>query len=137
LPGDILVKVDRASMASSLEVRAPLLDHRIVEFAFSKVPNPMRVSATERKILLQRLAAKLLPPEFDAGRKQGFAIPLADWLTLGYRSRWCDRFEAQFKHVFDFSAIRPLLKASYVGGVTRTFGLLFLMHWMETYGVTV
>jgi asparagine synthase (glutamine-hydrolysing) len=136
LPGDILVKVDRASMANSLEVRAPFLDQRIVEFAFSRVPNSMRANATDRKILLKRLAAKLLPPQFDAHRKQGFAIPLADWLTPNLRSQWCDRFESLFNSIFDFSAVRPLLKANHVGAVTRLFALLFLMLWMETYGVT-
>jgi len=62
LPEDILVKVDRASMLASLEVRAPFLDYRILEFAFGKVPSRLKADTAERKILLKRLCAKILPP---------------------------------------------------------------------------
>ena len=135
LPGDILVKVDRASMANSLEVRAPFLDRRIVEFAYAKVPNHLRTTSDERKILLRRLARRLLPPDFDVDRKQGFSVPLSNWMSLEYRSLWCDRFEQSFSSIFDFQVIRPLLKTERVGGVTRVFGLLLLMHWMQAHGV--
>src|SRR2546429_8675042 len=65
LPEDILVKVDRASMANSLEVRTPFLDVRIIEFAFRCVPNSLRATRFERKVLLKRLAERILPPGFD------------------------------------------------------------------------
>jgi asparagine synthase (glutamine-hydrolysing) len=80
LAEDILVKVDRASMLNSLEVRAPLLDYRVIEFAFGKVPSGLKATVSGRKLLLKKLAARLLPPAFDTRRKQGFAIPLASWL---------------------------------------------------------
>jgi asparagine synthase (glutamine-hydrolysing) len=80
LAEDILVKVDRASMLNSLEVRAPLLDYRVIEFAFGKVPSELKATVSGRKLLLKKLAARLLPPHFDTRRKQGFSIPLASWL---------------------------------------------------------
>jgi len=80
LPGDILTKVDRASMLTSLEVRAPMLDHRVIEFAFGRVPERLKATMTERKILLKLLARRLLPPAFDLKRKQGFSIPMRQWL---------------------------------------------------------
>ena len=80
LAEDVLVKVDRASMLNSLEVRAPLLDYRVIEFAFGKVPSNLKATASGRKLLLKKLAARLLPPSFDTRRKQGFSIPLASWL---------------------------------------------------------
>jgi hypothetical protein len=83
LADDILVKVDRASMLASLEVRAPLLDPRMIEFAFGCVPSHLKATASKRKILLKRLAQRLLPPEFDQKRKQGFCIPLDTWLAAG------------------------------------------------------
>lgn len=135
LPGDILVKVDRASMASSLEVRAPFLDRRLVEFAFAKVPNRLRTTGDERKILLRRLARKLLPPDFDVARKQGFSIPLAAWLTPQLRESACAHFEGRFGAFFDFGEVRRLLGSQHVGGVTRVFALLMLMHWMEAHDV--
>jgi asparagine synthase (glutamine-hydrolysing) len=83
LVDDILAKVDRASMLSSLEVRAPLLDYRIIEFAFSKVPSWLKATAVDNKILLKRLVARMLPPEFDVRRKQGFSVPIDSWLAGG------------------------------------------------------
>jgi len=76
LPNDVLVKVDRSSMLNSLEIRAPFLDYRIIDFAFGNVPSKFKVDKDNRKILLRNLAYKLLPIDFDAKRKQGFSLPL-------------------------------------------------------------
>jgi asparagine synthase (glutamine-hydrolysing) len=83
LPDDVLVKVDRASMLASLEVRSPLLDYRIAEFAF-RLPADLKVRGGRQKHLLKVVAQRHLPPEFPIDRKQGFAIPAADW----FRSEW-------------------------------------------------
>jgi asparagine synthase (glutamine-hydrolysing) len=80
LPDDFLVKVDRASMANSLEARTPFLDYRLVEFAFAKIPSIWKVRGTETRRVEQILAKRLLPPTLDTKRKQGFSIPLDDWL---------------------------------------------------------
>lgn len=80
LPDDFLVKVDRASMANSLEARTPFLDYRLVEFAFSKIPGVWKVLGRETRRVEQILAKRLLPPQLDTKRKQGFSIPLDDWL---------------------------------------------------------
>ena len=78
LADDILVKVDRMTMANSLESRAPLLDHRLVDFAAS-LPAHMRIRGGRGKHLLRTTAARWLPPETLVKRKQGFGVPLADW----------------------------------------------------------
>ena len=80
LPDDFMVKVDRASMAVALELRAPLLDVRLVEFAFGRVPSAWKVQGTESRRLQKLLARRLLPPALDVHRKQGFSIPLNEWL---------------------------------------------------------
>jgi asparagine synthase (glutamine-hydrolysing) len=80
---DILVKIDRASMLNSLELRAPLLDYRIIEFAFARVPSQMKATFNQRKIFLKKLTAHLLPQDFDKNRKQGFSVPLKSWLNQG------------------------------------------------------
>jgi asparagine synthase (glutamine-hydrolysing) len=83
LPNDILVKVDRSGMVNSLEVRAPFLDYRIIEFAFNKVPSFKKVFGNDKKILLKKLAIRMLPKEFDYNRKQGFSMPIKRWLEKG------------------------------------------------------
>ncbi|AWW74892.1 asparagine synthetase B [Erythrobacter sp. KY5] len=79
LPGDILTKVDRTSMAVSLEAREPLLDHRLVEFA-SRLPEGMRVKGTTGKHLLKKCMERYLPDEILYRPKQGFVTPIAQWL---------------------------------------------------------
>lgn len=78
LPDDILVKVDRMTMAHSLESRAPLLDHRLVDFAV-RLPANLRIRGGRGKHLLRSAAARWLPADVLAKRKQGFAVPLAAW----------------------------------------------------------
>ena len=80
LPDDLLVKVDRASMQHGLEVRVPLLDHRIVEFAINLNPE-LRYKGSVRKYLLKQVLYDYLPAKLFARPKQGFSIPLADWLS--------------------------------------------------------
>jgi asparagine synthase (glutamine-hydrolysing) len=77
---DYLVKVDRASMLSSLEVRAPFLDRAIIEFAFACLPDEMRVQGSARKIVLRKLVQRLVPIEANWSRKQGFSMPLGSWM---------------------------------------------------------
>ena len=79
LPGDILTKVDRTSMAVSLEAREPLLDHRLVQFA-ARLPESMRVRGTNGKHLLKRSLERYLPQEILYRPKQGFVTPICEWL---------------------------------------------------------
>jgi len=78
LPDDILTKVDRASMAHALEVRAPLLDYTLVEF-MATVPARLKLQGGVSKVLFKRLLAKHLPASVFTKRKQGFAVPKGTW----------------------------------------------------------
>ena len=78
LPGDILVKVDRMSMANSLEIRSPLLDYRVAEFA-AGLPRELKWSPRAGKRILKRAAALVLPASVLKRRKQGFVSPIASW----------------------------------------------------------
>ncbi|MEY4831766.1 MAG: hypothetical protein RLZZ562_3562 [Planctomycetota bacterium] len=84
LPGDILVKADRASMATALEVRAPFLDQRMVEFA-ARMPSRAKLDGMRTKAFLRRALARRLDPEALRRKKQGFSVPLRAWMsgTLG------------------------------------------------------
>jgi asparagine synthase (glutamine-hydrolysing) len=138
LAEDLLVKVDRASMLSSLEVRAPLLDVGVMEFAFGRVPSHLKATTGARKLLLKQLAKRLLPPAFDSTRKQGFSIPLSKWLQSGpwreyFRqvlldpgTNWCDR-----------RFVEKLLACEGTGRANseRLFGLLMFELWRREYQV--
>ncbi len=79
LPGGILVKVDRMSMANSLEVRAPILDYKLMEFA-ATVPSKFKFKEGEKKYLLKEAFKKYLPDDILYRKKMGFSVPLATWL---------------------------------------------------------
>jgi asparagine synthase (glutamine-hydrolysing) len=79
LPNDILVKMDRMAMANSLEVRSPLLDHHVIEFA-AGLPSEMKYHGRTSKYLLKRFAERRVPPSVIHRPKMGFSIPLASWL---------------------------------------------------------
>ena len=79
LAGDILTKVDRMSMANSLEVRAPLLDYRVVEYAAS-IPSNFKIHNGDKKYILKRAFSQLLPNDILYRKKMGFSVPLANWL---------------------------------------------------------
>src|SRR5690606_33840187 len=92
LPGDMLVKVDRASMAHSLEVRVPFLDHEFVALAM-RVPPALKIQGGQGKMLLRRILTRHAPPGWmeapEAKRKTGFGIPLAAWLRNELRG-WAE-----------------------------------------------
>jgi asparagine synthase (glutamine-hydrolysing) len=85
LPGDIMTKVDRATMFVSLEARAPFLDHCLVEFSAS-MPVQYKVHGRTLKFALKQLARKLLPPELVDRPKMGFALPVSQWIS----TRWLE-----------------------------------------------
>ena len=86
LPGDILTKVDRASMAHSIEVRVPLLDHQLVEW-ISGLPNDLKRRGREGKYLLKKCMESRLPHDILYRPKKGFAVPIADWFRGPLRER--------------------------------------------------
>lgn len=80
LPDDLLVKMDIASMAVALEVRSPLLDHKVIEL-FATLPVPLKVRGRETKYLLKKLAERNLPRDVLYRRKQGFDLPVREWMA--------------------------------------------------------
>lgn len=136
---DILVKVDRASMLASLEIRAPFLDCQLIEFAFGRLPDRLRATATERKILPRRLAKRLLPAQLDLQRKQGFSLPLSAWL----RGNWGDCFREILRDadpaIFSPTAIRSLFNGQDWGlrNAERLFALTIFELWRRHYRATL
>ena len=134
LPEDILAKVDRASMAVALEVRAPWLDHRIIEFALRIVPPDLKVKKADTRILQRLLARKLLPAELDLNRKQGFVMPTHQWLVGAWERPALELLNSEaMKEWFDVGFIHEMmagLRKGYTNGV-RLFTLLMLALWLQ------
>lgn len=139
LVNDILVKVDRASMLNSLEIRAPFLDFRIIDFAFAKVPSSLKVTTTDKKILLKKVAKNILPKEFDYTRKQGFSIPLNSWLQKGGKYRkYFEEVLLDSDSLFDQKFVTSLFQGIDKGRANseRLFGLVVFELWRKNYTIT-
>jgi asparagine synthase (glutamine-hydrolysing) len=139
LPEDILVKVDRASMLASLEIRAPFLDYHIIEFAFSRIPDRLRATAVERKVLLKRLASRLLPGELDLQRKQGFGIPLDAWFKGNWGSYIGDILREAPAELYDRRTIREMLDGQSRGrnSAQKLLNHALLELWRRTHSIDV
>ncbi len=137
---DILVKIDRASMLNSVEVRSPLLDYRLIEFAFGRVPSHLKATVNSRKVLLKRLAGRVLPPQFDQERKQGFSIPLASWLQSSpWRQFFRDVLLTPNHSPFCRKTVSKLLACQEKGMANseRLFALVLFELWRREYRVAV
>ena len=139
LVDDVLVKVDRASMLTSLEVRAPWLDSRIIEFAFGRVPDSLRATATACKVLPRALARRLLPAQLDLSRKQGFSLPLQKW----FKGKWGDYIRTTLLDaepgLFDRTIIEEMI-AGQAKGYTNThrlFALTMFELWRRHYKIAL
>ncbi|HEX4001143.1 MAG TPA: asparagine synthase (glutamine-hydrolyzing) [Candidatus Acidoferrales bacterium] len=140
LPGDILAKVDRMSMAHAVEARPPLLDHRLVEFAAS-LPAAMKVNGSRQKVLLRELMHDKLPASVLNRRKAGLDIPSHEWLRGPLRPLLLDALEtgvAEHGGIFRKSAIdrcvrEHLERRANVG--YHLWGLMILFLWMRKWRI--
>ena len=137
LPESILVKVDRASMAVGLEVRCPLLDHRVVEFLAS-VPTAWKVRAGRRKWLLRQLLARHLPKALTEREKRGFGVPLGAWLRGPLRD-WAESLLSAQRlrddGLLDPAAVRAVWRQHLAGHRERRFllwNVLAFQAWRES-----
>jgi asparagine synthase (glutamine-hydrolysing) len=140
LADDILVKSDRMSMAHSVEVRPPFLDHRIVEFA-AKLPAHLKIRGSQQKLVLSELRKDKLPASILAGKKTGFDIPAHEWLRGPLRPMLVDSLRegiAEYGHLFQGAAVenfltRHLERKANVG--YHLWGLMILFQWMKRWRI--
>lgn len=136
LSEDILVKTDRSSMLNSLELRAPFLDNEMIEFA-EILPNRYKVNRYEKKIFLKNIAKELLPKNLELNRKQGFSIPVNDWIRNN--KIWKNYFEhILFDLDYDFldkKMVEKLYirqkKGLHLG--EKIFGIVMFILWQKNY----
>jgi asparagine synthase (glutamine-hydrolysing) len=136
LPDDILVKADRTSMLHSLELRVPLLDHKVLELAF-RMPTSMKVRGGRSKWILRRTFGDLLPPQILKRGKQGFGIPLSAWLRGDRRALVRDVLtdaRTRRRGVLDPAGLDRLLRSSERGGRdlgNEVWSALVLEFWFR------
>jgi asparagine synthase (glutamine-hydrolysing) len=140
LPDDILNKADRMSMAHSLEVRPPFLDHRIVEFAAS-LPSSLKIRGSRQKVLLKELMRDKLPPSVLQRKKIGFDIPAHDWLRGPLRSLMTDVLldgSSESASLFRREVIETYVRQHLERQVNMGYhlwGLMVLFLWMKKWGI--
>ena len=133
LKDDLLVKVDRASMKYSLECRVPLLDHRLVEFAYN-LDESLKIKGSAMKYLLKQVLFDHVPKEIFNRPKQGFSIPLAKWLRTDLKyllDKYTSLEIIEKYHVVKYEIVSQL-KQSYLSGTAYLFHRLWLivvLHW--------
>ncbi|QEG38978.1 asparagine synthase (glutamine-hydrolyzing) [Roseimaritima ulvae] len=133
---DILVKVDRMSMAHALEVRSPLLDHRVVELA-AQMPTSVKISGSQGKHILRKVLADKLPPRAIRKGKQGFSVPLRDWFRGRLREFVHDTLATDLpSELFNPKTVRQTLAEHQRGTVdhaNRIWLLLTFASWYSQY----
>jgi asparagine synthase (glutamine-hydrolysing) len=138
LPDDILVKVDRMSMAVSLEARAPLLDHKLVEFAFS-LPGSWKLRGWTTKWIFKKAMERLLPRENIYRRKEGFSIPIKHWLRTELRDMLLDYLgedRIRREGLFNPEPVRRMVDRHLRGRENyshQLWALLVFEVWRETF----
>jgi asparagine synthase (glutamine-hydrolysing) len=136
LPNDLLVKVDRASMAHSLEVRSPFLDHKVVEQA-ARIPAKYKWRHGNKKWILKRAFEDMLPETVISRKKQGFGIPINEWFRGELEQLARESIEILgCREEFDQSGLRLILK-NHVSGQGDNGYLLWdfvmLAHWYQRF----
>jgi asparagine synthase (glutamine-hydrolysing) len=138
LVDDILVKVDRMSMATSLETRVPLIDHKVVEFAF-QIPGHLKLRGLTTKWIFKRSMERLLPPQNIYRSKEGFSIPIKHWLRNELKDLMFDYLSEnriQEAGLFNFDAIKKKIDAHMDGRENyshQLWALLVFEIWREKY----
>lgn len=138
LPGDILVKVDRMSMAHSIETRAPLLDHKLIEFV-QTIPSSFKLRGLETKYILKQAVKGLIPDEIIHRPKQGFDVPIKHWFNHELREMLDDTLNDARTHArgyFDRRAVIGILDDHRRGvrdQARHLWGLLVLELWHRAF----
>lgn len=120
LPDNYLTKVDRASMASALEVRCPFLDYRLIEYA-SKIPSELKASKSKNKILMKEIIKGIVPDEIINRKKAGFTPPIGEWLT---KKEYMDEIQSALEELNKKSVISDEWKSFYEQRILKNNDLM-------------
>jgi asparagine synthase (glutamine-hydrolysing) len=138
LPDDILTKVDRASMATSLEVRAPFLDKEMADFA-GTVPNEYKLKGFRTKHIMKEALKGILPDEIIDKKKHGFAVPVGSWFRTGLKPRLLETFDRSMVEkdgIFNYTYVDKLLNDHFSGKIDngrKIWALFIAQMWYNKF----
>lgn len=138
LSGDLLVKVDRMSMASSLEARSPFLDHQLLQFA-ANIPSSLKLKRGSSKYILKRALRGILPDRIIERRKHGFGVPVGTWFReqlAGYARDVLLNKQSMHRNIFSHPAVEAMLQVHQSGKAdlgNALWSLLTFELWMRRY----
>ena len=138
LPESVLAKVDRASMSVSLESRAPFLDSKLFDFAWS-LPIPFKIKGNESKFILKKLLSRFLDPIYFDRPKMGFGLPIGDWLNSALRD-WSNDLiissESNLSHILDIQTLKNKLEEHHTGKhnhANQLWSVLMFIDWHNNF----
>lgn len=139
LPSDMLTKVDRMSMANSLEVRTPFLDYRMVDFAFS-LPAGYKINGNSRKRIVQDAFREILPKELYNRPKQGFEVPLLNWFRTKLKNTIDELTSKEFiesQSVFNYNSILKLKEKLHSNNpgdsAAQIWAIIVFQYWWKRF----
>ena len=138
LPNDMLTKVDRMSMANSLEVRTPFLDHSVVEYAFS-LKSDLKIKGKTGKYILMETFKDLLPPSLHNRPKWGFEMPIGAWLRKDLKfliHEYLSEKSINSHDIFNYHTVKDLINRHLSGKQDTSWhlwNLIVFQHWFKTY----
>jgi asparagine synthase (glutamine-hydrolysing) len=140
LEGDVLVKVDRTSMVSSLECRAPFLNKDLWHFT-TQLPESYLIKGWDKKYILKKAFEQYFPKGFLNNKKKGFGVPVGDWLRLGLKDELLSFLEKEFidkQNLFKYEPVKNLIHNHLDGKIDNTFRVwtyyCFQKWYQKTYG---
>jgi asparagine synthase (glutamine-hydrolysing) len=138
LPGDLLVKTDRMTMANALEARCPFLDQELLDFAW-RIPSNLKLKGLTTKYILKRAVEGLVPEKIIRRRKHGFGVPVGHWFRTGLRNYLCEALlgkDASCRGYFREAVLRRLVEEHLSGRRDhgqRLWTLLTFEIWHRTF----
>jgi asparagine synthase (glutamine-hydrolysing) len=137
MPGDLLAKVDRATMSAGLEGREPLLDHRLLEFS-AQLPSDLKYRAGQKKYLLKKIAHQYIPPTLLDRPKMGFSVPMAQWMQTDLKPlchEYLSKQRIEAGGLFHYPAVRAIqqkAEAGRAGFALKLWHLLVFELWRQS-----
>lgn len=138
LPDDMIYKVEKAALSSEIDVRAPILDYRVIEFSF-RLPQKFKYNDKTTKLILRDLATDYIPEDILNSPKRGFSVPIADWMRSSLKEmllKYCDEDKLESQNIFNHEGIKEMVEQLFNGNnkiASTCWNYLMFQLWYDKY----